>query len=65
VDWIELAYDSPVVGCFEHGNEPSVSVKREELLDYMNRNQLLKKDFFQFVSVRRCLSSGMLHRAVS
>jgi hypothetical protein len=33
-----------VTGSYEHGNEPSGSVKGDEFLDQMNDYQLLKKD---------------------
>jgi hypothetical protein len=37
VDWIHLAQDKgPVAGCFEHGNEPSDSIKDGEFLDYLS-----------------------------
>jgi hypothetical protein len=32
VDWMHLAQE-PLVGCCEHGNEPSGSVKGGEFLD--------------------------------
>ena len=31
-------------GYCEHGNEPSGSIKREEFIDYLKTNYLLKKD---------------------
>jgi len=31
-------------GSCEHGKEPSGSIKREEFLDYLKTNYLLKKD---------------------
>jgi hypothetical protein len=34
----------PVVGSCKHGNEPSTSVKGEELLDYLSDYQLVKKN---------------------
>jgi len=33
-----------VAGSYEHGTEPSGSIKRVEFLDYVNDYQLLKKD---------------------
>jgi hypothetical protein len=37
VDWIHLAQDrGPVAGSCEHGNEPSVSIKGGEFLDWLN-----------------------------
>jgi hypothetical protein len=32
------------VGFFEHGNEPSGSIKEGEFLDYLSEYQLLKND---------------------
>jgi hypothetical protein len=33
-----------VVGCCEHGNEPSGSIKSKEFLDELSDYHLLKKD---------------------
>jgi hypothetical protein len=45
MDWINLAQDRGLVaGCYEHGNEPSGSVKCREFLDYLKTDELLKKD---------------------
>jgi hypothetical protein len=33
VDWIVVAQDSPETGSFEHGDEPSGSMKGGEFLD--------------------------------
>jgi hypothetical protein len=33
-----------VEGSCEHGNEPSVSIKRWEILEWLNDRWLLKKD---------------------
>jgi hypothetical protein len=35
----------PVVGCFEHGIEPSGSIKVGKFLDQLSYYQLLKKNF--------------------
>jgi len=37
-----------VVGPYEHGNEPSGSIKDQVLLDYLNDCQLLNKDCAQW-----------------
>jgi hypothetical protein len=34
----------PVEGSYEHGNEPSGSIKRREILEWLNYRRLLKKD---------------------
>jgi hypothetical protein len=33
-----------VVDCYDHGNEPSVSMKSGVFLDYLSDHSLLKKD---------------------
>jgi hypothetical protein len=42
MDWIDLA-QGPVKGSFEHGNEPSGSLKCWEVLEWMHNWQLLRK----------------------
>jgi hypothetical protein len=38
-----------VAGSCEHGNEPSGSIRGEEVLDRMSNYQVLKKDLFRGV----------------
>jgi hypothetical protein len=33
VDWMHLAQEGPVADCFEHDNEPSISIKWGEFFD--------------------------------
>jgi hypothetical protein len=40
VDWIHQA-EGPVVGCFEHGNVPSSSVRSREFLDKLSMSPSL------------------------
>jgi hypothetical protein len=42
VDWIRLA-QGPVAGCYEHGNEPSCSIKGREF-SYLSDYWLLKNE---------------------
>jgi hypothetical protein len=44
MDWIDLAQDKgPVEGSYEHGDEPSVSLKCWEVPEWLHNWQLLKK----------------------
>jgi hypothetical protein len=36
VDWIHLAHDMDLAGSCEHENEPCVSIKCGEFLDYLS-----------------------------
>jgi hypothetical protein len=42
-DWIDLAQEGPVEGSCERGNEPSGSLKRWKVLEWLHNWQLLKK----------------------
>jgi hypothetical protein len=41
-----------VAGYYEHGNEPSVSIKDVEFLDWLSDNYLLKKDWSMMSAFR-------------
>jgi hypothetical protein len=41
--WIDLAQDWDSGGSCEHGNEPSCTIKRWEILEYQRKWQLHKK----------------------
>jgi hypothetical protein len=44
IDWIDLSQDrDQVEGSYERGNEPSGSIKRWEVLEWLHNWQLLKK----------------------
>jgi hypothetical protein len=43
VVWIQLGWDA-MANAYEHGNEPSSSIKGVKFLDQLNNYQLLKKD---------------------
>jgi hypothetical protein len=47
--------EGPVVGSFEHGNEPSGSAKSWEILEMLNDRRLLKKEDGYDRKVNNCV----------
>jgi hypothetical protein len=43
MDWIDLAQDGDQWSCWEHGDEPSGSLKCWEVLELLHNWQLLRK----------------------
>jgi hypothetical protein len=58
--WIDASdtRQGPVAGSCEHGNEPSVSIRGGEFLDFLSDYQLFKKGSVPRTSSFICNSSG-------